>query len=116
DALGDPSLAGHRLGVDDDEPVRRRLTELFLTKPAGDWVAHPGLAGGVGAVNDADDLVDDPQVTDRGSLVALDGTDTRVLANPLRFHRAPGDRASHATSSPPALGADTDAVLGEAGF
>lgn len=116
DALGDQSLAGHRLGLDDDEPVRRRLAELFLTKPAADWVARPGLAGGVGAVNDAADLLDDPQVTDRGSLVALDGTDTRVLANPVRFHSAPGDRASHATSVPPALGADTDAVLGEAGF
>src|SRR5690606_11106209 len=34
DALGDPSLAGHRLGLDDDEPVRRRLAELFLTRPA----------------------------------------------------------------------------------
>jgi crotonobetainyl-CoA:carnitine CoA-transferase CaiB-like acyl-CoA transferase len=67
-------------------------------------------------VNDADDLVDDPQVTGRGSLVTLDGTDTRVLANPLRFDRAPGDRASHATSTPPDLGGDTDAVLGEAGF
>lgn len=116
DALGDPALAGHRVGIDDDEPVRRRLTELFLTKPASEWVAHPGLAGGVGPVNDAADLVDDPQVTGRGSLVTLGGTDTRVLANPLRFDSAPGDRASHATSAPPDLGGDTDAVLGEAGF
>lgn len=116
DALGDDDLAGHRLGLDDDEPVRRRLTELFRTKPAAAWIAEPGLAGGVGPVHDVADLLDDPQVTERGSLVALDGTETRVLANPLRFHGAPGDRATQATAVPPDLGADTDAVLLEAGF
>ena len=116
EALGDPALAGHRLGVDDDEPVRRRLAELFLTKPAGEWIVDPGLAGGVGPVHDAGDLLDDPQVTGRGSLVALEAGDTRVLANPVRFHSASGDDATHARSTPPALGAHTDTVLHEAGF
>ena len=116
EALGDPALAGHRLGVDDDEPVRRRLAELFLTKPAGEWIVDPGLAGGVGPVHDAGDLLDDPQVTGRGSLVALEAGDTRVLANPVRFHSASGDDATHARSAPPALGAHTDTVLHEAGF
>ena len=116
EALGDPALAGHRLGLDDDEPVRRRLAELFLTKPAGEWIVEPGLAGGVGPVHDAADLLDDPQVTGRGSLVALDASDTRVLANPVRFHSASGDEATHARSMPPALGAHTDTVLHEAGF
>ena len=101
DALGVPDVAGHRFGVDPDEPVAARLAEAFLTRPAADWVAEPGLAGGVGPVNDAADLLDDPQVTGRGSLVTLEGTDTVVLANPLRFHSASGDDATHATTAPP---------------
>jgi alpha-methylacyl-CoA racemase len=116
DTLGDPTLAGHRLGIDEDEPARSRLAELFRTKPAASWVAYPGLAGGVGPVHDVADLLDDPQVTARGSLVALDGTDTRVLANPIRFHRASGADAARATTSPPDLGGNTDAVLREAGY
>lgn len=116
EGLGAPELAGHRLGMDDDAPVRARLAEVFATKPAAEWVADPGLAGGVGPVNDVADLLEDPQVTDRGSLVPLTGSDIRVLANPIRFGRARGDEASHALGQPPDLGADTDAALAAAGL
>src|SRR3546814_2323386 len=51
EGLEAPDLAGHRLGLDPDEPVQARLTELFATRPAADWVSRPGLAGGVGAVD-----------------------------------------------------------------
>lgn len=116
ESLGDPTLTGHRLGLDDDEPVHRRLVELFLTKPAAEWINHPGLSGGVGPVNDSADLLEDPQVTERGSLVNLDGTDTRVLANPIRFGSATGSVATNATSNPPEIGAHTDALLQAVGF
>jgi alpha-methylacyl-CoA racemase len=115
-ALGAPELADHRFGLDDDEPLRDRLAELFRSKPASDWLATPGLAGGVGPVNDVADLLDDPQVTDRGSLVRLRGSDVRVLANPLRAERAHGDAASCALQEPPELGADTDEALAAVGF
>jgi alpha-methylacyl-CoA racemase len=114
--LGTDDLLDHRLGADDEGPVITRLTEVFATRPAAAWVADPGLAGGVGPVNEPADLLDDPQVTGRGSLVALSGSGARVLANPIRFDGATGDEASHARTDPPALGADTDAVLAEAGF
>ena len=115
EALDAPDLADHRLGVD-EEAARDRLAELFATKPAAEWVAHPGLAGGVGPVNETADLLTDPQVTERGSLVALEGSDVEVLANPVRFDGADGRGASAAVIPPPDLGADTDAALAAAGF
>jgi alpha-methylacyl-CoA racemase len=116
EALGGPELVGHRFGVDEDGPVLARLTELFRTRPASEWLASPGLAGGVGPVNGIADLLDDPQVTERGSVVRLEGSDLRVLANPLRFGGATGDRASHGLSEPPQLGAHTDEVLAAVGL
>ena len=116
EALGAPELSGHRFGLDEDPPVAARLAELFRTKPAADWLATPGLTGGVGPVNDVADLLQDPQVTDRGSLVRLEESDVRVLANPLRFGGADGAATPSAATSPPALGADTDEVLATAGF
>ena len=115
-ALDAPELAGHRFGLDDDGPVLARLTERFRTKPASDWLADPGLAGGVGPVNDVADLLDHPQVTERGSLTRLRDSDLRVLANPLRFGGAAGDAASCAATAPPGLGADTDEVLAAVGY
>jgi crotonobetainyl-CoA:carnitine CoA-transferase CaiB-like acyl-CoA transferase len=111
-----PELAEHRLGVDDEAPALARLAEVFATQPAAHWVATPGLAGGVGPVLGAGDLLDDPQVTDRGSIVALDGSGARVLANPIRLDGEDGAAATTARSDPPDLGADADAVLAEAGF
>jgi alpha-methylacyl-CoA racemase len=115
-ALELPELAGHRFGIDDDEPVRARLTQRFAERAAAEWLASPGLAGGVGPVHDTTSLLEDPQITERGSLVHLDGSDHRVLANPLRFHGASGEAASAATAPPPDLGADTDEVLAGVGF
>src|SRR3546814_12732303 len=79
EGLEAPDLAGHRLGLDPDEPVQARLTEPFATRPAADWVSRPGLAGGVGAVNQVADLLEDPQVTERATLLPVDDSDLRVL-------------------------------------
>ena len=116
EGLGMPELVDHRFGADDEAPVIARLIEVFATKPAAAWVAEPGLRGGVGPVNQPADLLEDPQVTERRSLVALAGSGARVLANPIRFDGEGGDSATLAGTDPPVLGADTDAVLAAAGF
>ena len=116
DALGLPELADHVLGVD-EEPVIAALAEAFATQPAEHWLREPGMAGGVGPVNQPGDLPDDPDVVARKVLVALDDeAGTPVVANPIRFDGADGAAASFALSVPPELGADTDQVLIEAGF
>jgi alpha-methylacyl-CoA racemase len=111
-ALGLDDLAERRLG--DDEPgVAARLAAAFATRPAADWVRDPGLAGGVGPVHTPADLLDDPHVQARERIVTLDGSDTRVLAAPVRMA---GVQTTAATAAPPEHGADTDAALANAGY
>jgi alpha-methylacyl-CoA racemase len=111
-----PDLVEQRYPRGDDALAQARLAEVFATKPAADWVASPGLAAGVGPVNEVEDLLEDPQVTGRDSLVSIPGTEARVLANPIRFEGQGGTAASSALRPPPDLGGDTDAVLSELGL
>ncbi len=116
ESLGIQDLLAHRIGVDDDAPARARLTEVFQTRPSTDWLASPGLAGGVGPVNGPDDLLDDPQVVERRTVVTLPISGARVLANPIRWHSQSGIESTHGLSDPPELGADTLEALSAAGF
>ncbi len=110
-----PDLADHHLGVGEEEVIDR-FAAVFATKPAADWVADPGLAGGVGPVHRPADLLHDPQFTDRGGFLTLDDGDAEVLASPVRIDGADGAASSAARTTPPELGTDADAVLTEAGF
>lgn len=111
DGLGVPEL-GDRLRdpVGGQLEMAERLEAIFATRPAAEWVAALGHAT-VGAVHDGgDDLAADPHLGPRRVLVEVDGM--QVPAAPVRFDGdAPGPEAP-----PPALGADTDAVLAEAGY
>jgi len=115
EALGLGELVPYVRGGDEDA-LSARLAEAFAARPAAHWVVEPGLAGGVGAVNEVEDLLEDPQVTGRDSLVTIPGTDVRVLANPIRFNGEGGTDASHGLRPPPDLGADTDSVLAALGL
>jgi formyl-CoA transferase len=115
EAIDAPDLASPRIGIDDAK-VGARLAEIFASQPAAHWVEHPGPAGGIGLVAEPGDVVDDPQVESRGSLVRLDGDGPRVLANPLRLDGADGAAATNARGPAPELGQHTDEALRAAGF
>ncbi len=115
DALGLPELAGPPIGGDEDAK-RVALTERFATMPAAHWLERPGLAGGVGPVNEPGELLDDPQVVARSGATTIDGTDIRILANPLLLRDPSGPVPTTVTAPPPALGEHSTAVLAAAGF
>jgi crotonobetainyl-CoA:carnitine CoA-transferase CaiB-like acyl-CoA transferase len=114
EALDAPDLANPRMGIDDAK-VGARLSEIFASQPAAHWVEHPGPAGGIGPVAEPGDVLADPQVAGRGSLVRLDGDGPVVLANPLRIDRADGATATNARGPAPELGQHTDEALRAAG-
>jgi alpha-methylacyl-CoA racemase len=108
--LGRPELAAPAYaGGAEAEAVHRALEALFASAPLATWEARlSGLDACVEAVRAPEDVPADAQFRARGLFV--EGTQgERRLATPLRFGPLPEKGA-------PALGADTRAVLREAGF
>jgi crotonobetainyl-CoA:carnitine CoA-transferase CaiB-like acyl-CoA transferase len=91
------------------ELVNRLLDEALSARTTAEWLAH--FAGQVPAapVNDLKAALDNPFVAERGGIA--DYGPVRMVAGPIRDAAA---TPPHATA--PALGADTDAVLRDAGF
>ena len=115
EGLGLADLAGTRPTADQADDVTARLAAVFVSRPAAEWVDLLGpLGAAVGAVNRGPDVVHDPQVTARGSLVEVAGIP--MPGNPIRLRDPDGPRSSTATAPPPAVGGDTDAVLAAAGY
>ena len=111
----DDLAASGRPAPEDYDAVRDRIAAAFATRPGAEWVADLGPAGvTISFVHEGSTLVDDPQVRARGAIIEVDGQP--VPANPIRITTADGHaRATTTTTPPPATGADTDAVLAEAG-
>jgi alpha-methylacyl-CoA racemase len=65
-------------------------------------------------VNHASQLLDDPQVRARGSVVECAGIP--VPANPVRISSVDGSHSDTATGAPHTVGQDTEDVLSSAGF
>jgi alpha-methylacyl-CoA racemase len=97
------------------DAVTQRIAAVFRTRSAGEWVFELGPLGtSVTALNRGVELQDDPQVRARGTLVPVG--DVVVPANPIRFRDANGALRQEPPAPPVPAGADTDAILGEAGF
>ena len=89
------------------------IAAVMGTRTTAQWVeALEAAAVPCGPINRLDEVFADEQVKARGLEMALtraDGTVTPSVASPIRLSATPVEYARAA----PALGADTDAVLGE---
>jgi crotonobetainyl-CoA:carnitine CoA-transferase CaiB-like acyl-CoA transferase len=113
------------LGLDDLKPALRRadlaeasiarLTEAFATRPASEWVEMMAPKGAaVAIVNSASEVVADPHVIARGSVVDCAGVP--IPASPIRIEGPDGERSGTAVSPPHKVGDDTVDVLRAAGY
>ena len=87
------------------------LDGIFLQHTTEHWVDLLGGKVPVAPVYDLPQALDNPQTADMIDTVAHPDGPLRVLANPIRI-----DGARLPNRASPKLGADSDAVLGEAGF
>ncbi len=109
---------GWRAPQQEQDEIAARLAALFATRPARDWVELLAAGAGVGPVNTVEDLLEDPHVRARASVVQLagGGAPVRVLRPPVRLFDADGTEAPFDAAPPPVIGEHTEAVLAAAGF
>ncbi|MGH7056267.1 MAG: CaiB/BaiF CoA transferase family protein, partial [Acetobacteraceae bacterium] len=114
--LADPRFATNAKRVENRELVTETLSPVMRAHPTGWWVAKlEALKIGCGPINRLSDVFSDPQVKAREMVFEMrDGQvagaqPLRLIANPVRLSKTPVNYRE----PPPALGAHTDAVLGE---
>ena len=87
-----------------------------MQQDSATWIARLNEAGvPCGPINSIDQVFADPQVRHLGIARALNGGDNAAVSyvgQPISLSRTPSEIVSH----PPALGADTDAILAELGM
>lgn len=119
DAIGVPELKDDpRFATVPDRLAHRAeltaiLDAIFMAQPTAYWVAKLGGVVPVAPVHGLAQALDSPKVADMRDIVAHPDQPggLRVLANPIKL-----DGARLPNRAAPKLGADTDAVLAEAGF
>jgi crotonobetainyl-CoA:carnitine CoA-transferase CaiB-like acyl-CoA transferase len=104
----DPRFTSNAARVANREVLIGMLNEVFVTRPAAEWV-EGALAAGIpaGSLNTVSDILDDPHVQARGLIHALD--DLRLVGPPVGFSGTPPT----VRTPPPMLGEHTDEVLAE---
>jgi crotonobetainyl-CoA:carnitine CoA-transferase CaiB-like acyl-CoA transferase len=120
-ALGDPALAedarfrSNALRVEHRVALKERIEAGLAAADAHAWTLRLETAGvPCGPINTVDQVFAEPQAVARGLVVEQTRADldqpVRTVANPIRLSKTPATYRA----APPALGADTDAVLREA--
>jgi crotonobetainyl-CoA:carnitine CoA-transferase CaiB-like acyl-CoA transferase len=117
DALGvphlasDPRFATMPARLENRDALTVILDGIFLQHPTGHWVEKLGGIVPVAPVYDLAQALDNPRIADMVATVDHAQGPLRVLSNPIKI-----DGARLPSWASPKLGADTDAVLDEAGF
>ena len=116
DWAADPRFATNPARVAHREVLVGRISEVLMTRPADHWLKALGEAGiPAGPIQDIAEALACPQALARELVRRIADPHRGTfpgLASPLRFSRTP----VRYRRPPPALGADTDAVLGELGL
>ncbi len=116
EGLGLPELAREGpLVVEHSAELEARLASAFATRPAAEWLTLLGPKGAaISIVNHGADVVSDPHVRTRESVVEIEGVP--LPANPIRMGDRDGFHRATNTGAPPKVGADTSWLLSNAGF
>jgi crotonobetainyl-CoA:carnitine CoA-transferase CaiB-like acyl-CoA transferase len=114
DGLGLPGLKDQLHKPETAGTVTATLSAIFATRPAPAWVEQLAPTGAaIALVNQAGQVLDDPQVRARASVLECQGVP--VPANPARIVSG-GQSSGTALGAPPLIGADTAEVLAQAGY
>ncbi len=110
----DPRYATFAARLEHRDEITVMLDEAFSLDATGAWLEKLTGKVPVAPVNDIAQALDNPFVAERGSIADYlypDGRAARLIANPIRVSDADLPRRAA-----PALGEDTDALLGELGY
>jgi crotonobetainyl-CoA:carnitine CoA-transferase CaiB-like acyl-CoA transferase len=116
--VSDPRFAGREDRKCNRYELRDEIEPALAARPAAQWSALMNENGvPAGEVLDVPQVLEHPQVLERGLLHTFDevpGVDRPVRVARAGFRLGSGDPAP--ASAPPALGADTHALLAELGY
>lgn len=115
DGLGLPELKPNLHQQEEAASTTQAIAEVLRTRSAAEWVERLAPAGAaVTILNHASELLGDPHVQARGTVVQCAGV--TVPACPIRIEGSEGQRSETATAAPRKVGEDTDDVLASSGF
>lgn len=111
DLATDERFLTNALRVENRDVLGQEIQSELVKRDLDAWLGALEEAGvPCGPINSIDRVFDDPQVQARGMKIDIDGMP--LVANPIRYSRSRIDY----DVAPPALGADTAAVLAELGL
>ena len=112
--VDDPELANFAARLKHRDRVTRLLDDALMQRPTAAWIERLAGIVPVSPVYDVAQALENPFVQERDSVLGYrypDGREARMIANPIRVA---GVDLPHRAA--PRMGADTEAVLREAGF